>query len=268
MDRPGPVAAPGDRGRAITAFSRGITSATLLESARRGPLRGSALLAAVTPVDLDRLLHGARLVHLARGDHLILGGSRPTTFWIVLDGYVKETRALEDGSVALCGFRGPGDLVGEVAALWRDPCPHDATALGAGTALAVPVADLHAAMTASPRLQTAVLSAVSSRATAAEWALARNDVGDISVRISLAILDLVDRWGRRVGSEVHVDVPLTQSELAEWVGTSRETTAKVLQRLRRAGVVATGRRHIAVRDLEVLRTYVHEGQAHALALPA
>lgn len=252
----------------IAAIPRGITSATLVESARRGHLRGSALLTAVDVEDLDLLMHASRLVHFDRGDSLVLRGSRPATFWLVVDGYVKEHRVLEHGSVALCGLRGAGDLVGEVPALWRGPSPHDVTGLCAGAAVAIPVDDLHAGMALSPRLQVAVLRAVATRAASAEWALARNDVGDVSVRVALAILDLADRWGRAGNGEVHIDVPLTQSELAEWVGTSRETTAKVLQRLRKAGVVATGRRQLDVLDIDALRTYVNGGRPHALALPA
>lgn len=206
--------------------------------------------------DLAPLLNGARWVRFQRGDSLTLRGSRPGQCWLVLTGYVKEHRPLDDGSEALCGFRGPGDLVAEIAALTQSPCEHDVTAMGQGEALAIPVDHLHTVLRETPRLQTAMLTAVASRATTAESALARNDVCDTSERVVLAIIELAERWGVATTAGIHIGIPLTQTELAEWVGASRETAAKALHRLRRDGLVETSRRRLVVHDLDGLRRQV------------
>lgn len=255
------------RGLVIRPHLRGITPSTLIEAAQRGPLRGSVLLERAAVADLDPLLAGTRWVRFDRGDSLTLRGSRPSQCWLLLAGYVKEHRPLEDGSEALCGFRGPGDLVAEIAALTDAPCEHDVTAMAPGEALAVPVEQLHRALLGAPRLQTAMLCAVASRATLAESALARNDVCDTSERIVLAIVELAERWGETTNAGVQIGLPLTQTELAEWVGASRETAAKALHRLRRDGLVETSRRCLVVHDLDGLRGQV--GLApRGLAVPA
>lgn len=218
--------------------------------------------------DLANLMSGARYVRLARGDHLTLRGSVSGQCWFLLTGYVKEHRPHNDGSEALQGFRGPGDLVGEVSALTAEPSDHDTTAMGHGEALAFGVDHVQAAVAASPALQRAMLRTLADRATAAEAALARNTICGTSERVALAIIELAERWGVATASGVHLGIPLTQSELGEWVGASRETTAKALHRLRGAGVVATSRRHLAVHDMAGLRRAAGLVPDNAMDLPA
>ncbi len=119
------------------------------------------------------------------------------------------------------------------------------------------VDQLHAARARAPGLEAAMLRAVASRAMWAESALARNDLGDTSERVVLAILELADRWGIGTDAGIDVGVPLSQTELAEWVGASRETAAKALHRLRLDGLVATSRRRLVIHDLDGLRRAAH-----------
>lgn len=247
---------------------RGVTPSTLADASRRGPLRGSPLLSGLAVVDLAALTAEARWIRLERGDLLSLHGSRPGDCWLLLTGYVKEHRPLRDGTESLCGFRGPGDLVGEIAAMTQEPCQHDATALSHGEALAIPADRLRIAVLDSPRLQAGLLRAVAARAAAAEDALARNGFGDCAHRVVLAVLELADRWGVATTRGVHIGIPLTQTELAEWIGVSRETAAKVLHRLRQAGIIETSRRRLIVHDVDALRAAVSEPTSRELALPA
>ena len=213
-------------------------------------------------------MSGARWVRLARGDHLTLRGSRPGQCWLLLTGYVKEHRPLEDGSEALQGFRGPGDLVAEVSALTASACDHDTTAMGHGEALAFPADHVHAVVRGSQGLQRALLRAVAARATSAESTLARNTVCDTCERVALAIVELAERWGITTVDGVHLGIPLTQSELAEWVGASRETAAKALHRLRGAGLVSTSRRRLVVEDMGGLRRAAGLVAEDPLEMPA
>lgn len=232
---------------------RGITATTLHESRRFGAMRASPLLRELGRADVDALLGNARWARFARGDTLTLRGSRPGSCWLLLTGYVKEHRALETGAVAITGFRGPGDLVAEVAAITRKACEHDVTALSPGEALVLEVDALRHAVQVQGGLHHGLLVAVAARATGAEATLARNDLSDTRYRIVQALVELADRWGVQTPRGVNICVPLTQTELAEWVGASRETAAKVLQRLRAEGLVETSRRRLVVLDIEHLR---------------
>lgn len=245
---------------------RGITATALHGSTHHGPLRGCALVTMLPTRDLDRLLEIARCVRFARGQNLALSGARPSSCWLLLAGYAKEHHPLGNGNEALSGFLGPGGLVADIAAIMRTPSAHDVTAMGPGEALAFEVDGLRALMEQLPTVQAAFLHVMAQRAAVAEATVVRNSVGDAMARVGLALIGLADRWGVTTPHGIRISLPLTQSELAEWVGVSRETAAKVLHNLREQGLVETSRRRLVLPDIQRLRRSLPE-QREPVAVP-
>jgi CRP/FNR family transcriptional regulator, cyclic AMP receptor protein len=52
---------------------------------------------------------------------------------------------------------------------------------------------------------------------------------------------------------LRITLPISQAELASWVGISRKAVSNTLQVLRRRGWIKTGRKTIIVKDLDALR---------------
>jgi CRP-like cAMP-binding protein len=73
-------------------------------------------------------------------------------------------------------------------------------------------------------------------------------------RLAARIVELADRYGERTKDGVTVATPLSQEELAAWIGTSRAGVAHALHALRELGWVQMERRGVLVRDLQALRT--------------
>jgi CRP-like cAMP-binding protein len=78
-------------------------------------------------------------------------------------------------------------------------------------------------------------------------------VYDTLNRVARRLVELVDRFGQPAESGIRITLPLTQEELASWVGASREAVSKALRTLRADGYVRTQRRTITVIDIEGLR---------------
>jgi CRP/FNR family cyclic AMP-dependent transcriptional regulator len=73
-----------------------------------------------------------------------------------------------------------------------------------------------------------------------------------TVRIARRLLELPTIYGRDVDGGSLLDVRLTQSEIAEMVGTSRVTVNKELSKMESAGVIKRVRRQILVLDVDGL----------------
>jgi CRP/FNR family transcriptional regulator, cyclic AMP receptor protein len=75
---------------------------------------------------------------------------------------------------------------------------------------------------------------------------------EVDIRIAKLILRLGARYGRREGGVVHLDIPLTHQEIADMVGTTRQTVTGVLSRLKRQGVLSIDTHRIHIESEELL----------------
>ncbi len=74
---------------------------------------------------------------------------------------------------------------------------------------------------------------------------------DINTRIKKLILRLSACYGIRVGSEVHLNIRMTHQEIADMVGSSRQTVTKILGQLQREGLLSIRNRRIRIGSREL-----------------
>ncbi|MFE0176261.1 Crp/Fnr family transcriptional regulator [Streptomyces sp. NPDC059002] len=172
---------------------------------------------------------------------------------LILHGWTKVTAAAANGYEALLALRGPGDIIGESAALTGRPRSATVTALEAVRAVAVEHERFTEFLDRSPAAAFALLGLTSDRTRAADRR--RLEFASMSVRERFAafLLDLARTHGRRTDEGIELAVPLSKQELAGSVGASREMVQRLLKELRDRGVVTTGRRALVIVRPDVLR---------------
>jgi CRP-like cAMP-binding protein len=79
--------------------------------------------------------------------------------------------------------------------------------------------------------------------------LAQDTVG----RVCSRLVELADRFGAPEGGGVHIELAITQEDLAGWTGSSREAVIRALRTLRELGWIETRRRGVTLLDVEQLR---------------
>ena len=210
---------------------------------------GAVLDAAATA----ELLALAQRRRYSRGDALFTEGDRSVWTGLICRGRVKLGSVDLDGRETVLAVLGSGELLGELAAVDGEPRGATATALD-DVELAIVQADEFAEfLRAHGDVGLAVLRAVSQRLRQSSRRQADLGVVDTGVRVARVLVELAERFGDGDAAAVRVSLPLTQAELASWVGASRETTVRALRRLREQGVIDTGRREVRVIDLDALR---------------
>lgn len=212
-------------------------------------------LDALATADRDALLAATRDRHLTAGEALFRHGESGATFAVLLTGRVKVVTRSAGGRSVLVGLRGPGELVGEMAALDGSPRGADVIALD----------DVRARVGTAETLRRLVLDRPGPMLTLCQ-SLARrlreSDNGRVEsaaltghARVAVRLVELADRYGRVGADGVHIELPITQDELADWTGLSRPAVARALAEFRRSGYVATGRRSMSLPDAAGLRAY-------------
>lgn len=210
-------------------------------------------LARLDPPVRDELAARGRRRRWPAGASIYLEGERSSTVVIVVTGRVKVFSLTEQGEEVVLAVRGPGALLGELSAVDGAPRSASVAALEPVEALVVPVPVFVEFLRAHASAAMVLLRLVTSRLRDADRKRVEFGAFDIPARVAGRLVELAERFGEPDGDGVRIAVPLSQDELAGWVGASREAVAKALRVLRDRGLVTTGRRTMTVLDLDGLR---------------
>ena len=172
---------------------------------------------------------------------------------VLLEGRVKVVAMGPNATPVLLGLHGPGDLMGELAALEEAPRWATMTTVEQVEVLAISGREFRHFLSEHPRAAMAVLLALLPRLREADRQQLDLAANDVTARVAGRLVDLAERFGEPAGDGTRITLSLSQEELASWTGASREAVAKALRSLRDARWVTTERRHVTVLDAEALR---------------
>ncbi|MER7542488.1 Crp/Fnr family transcriptional regulator [Actinomadura sp.] len=224
------------------------------------PLEPGSFLADLTPAERADLESRGRVRDFARGDTLFTEGEEPGWVAVLLRGRVKAFSYHEQGGEALLAVRGPGAVLGEVAAIDGQPRSASVQALEPVRALAVSADEFMAFLQSHGRVSIIIMRMLCQRWRDADRKRVEFGMFDATGRVAQRLVELAERFGvpHRTGTgeeSVRITLNLSQEELAGWVGASREAVSKALRTLRRHGWIETGRRRLIVHDLQALRRH-------------
>jgi len=210
---------------------------------------------ALEPGELDELMAAGRRRRYGANVTLFHEGDDAGPVMVLLSGRVKAVALDAGGHEAIVALRGPGDLLGELSAIDGAPRSVTVTTLEPVEALVLAGSAFTAFLERRPRVAMVILRMLASRLRYADTRHADLAAHDVVGRVATRLVELSERYGVVTDGRIEVELPLSQEEIASWVGASREAVSKALHVLRSLGVVETGRRRISVLDPEALRRH-------------
>ena len=191
-------------------------------------LRRTPLFAALDDEAAASLRSSMTEVRLDRGQALFREGDPGDRLYVVVRGKIKLGRTAADGRENLLAILGPGEMLGELSLF--DPGPRTATATGVTESrlLGLGHSDLAPWLGGRPEVAQNLLQAMARRLRRTNETMADLVFSDVPGRVAKALLDLSTRFGVQADDGLHVTHDLTQEELAQLVGASRETVNKAL----------------------------------------
>ena len=218
-----------------------------------GVLRQAPLFEGLDDESARALRRQMSEVTVSRGEHLFLEGQDGDRLYVVLDGKIKLTRAASDGRENLLSVIGPGEMFGELSLF--DPRPRTSTASAVTDATVAALAHdaLRPWLLERPDVSMHMLRALAKRVRREFDVTADLVFTDVPGRVAKNLLDLADRFGEQNRDGLHVHHDLTQEELAQLVGASRETVNKALADFAARGWLQISARSVLILDADRLR---------------
>jgi CRP/FNR family transcriptional regulator len=215
-------------------------------------LRRAPLFAGLDQEDAQELEGALIRAVLPRGGVVFVEDEPGDSLHVILSGKVKISRRSPDGRENLLAVLGPGDLIGELSLF--DPGPRTATAsmVTQGEIASLAHDALRPWLTRRPQVAERLLAVLARRLRNTNDAMADLVFTDVPGRVAKALLDLAGRFGAPVPEGVRVRHDLTQEELAQLVGASRETVNKALADFAGRGWIRLDNRAVVILDEERL----------------
>ena len=215
-------------------------------------LRKAGLFQGVAPEDVEALGNQFEVIEAPRGTTLFQEGEPGDSLYIVLEGKVKLGRRSSDGRENLVAVMGPADQFGEMSLF--DPGPRTATAVVVTDArlARLPKQALQTWVQERPQIAIQLLHVIARRLRRTNTMLADLIFVDVPGRVAKQLLLLAQKFGSVDSGQLRVTHDLTQEELAQLVGASRETVNKALADFASRGWLRLEGKSVVILDRERL----------------
>jgi CRP-like cAMP-binding protein len=217
-------------------------------------IRRSALFRRMTPEDRQRLAAVATMTQFDKGDALFNEGDGSDRLYTVLTGRVKVFKVTARGTDVILEIFGPGDSVGAVAVYESRPYPASAVALEPTTCLVIPRQAFFSLLETHPSMVRGLLVGLTHRLVELTNRLTELSGGRIEGRLARFFLKLAKEMGQARPGGTFIPLTLSRQELADMIGTTIETSIRIMSRWGKDEVVRTEKDGFLVVDRDALET--------------
>jgi CRP/FNR family transcriptional regulator, cyclic AMP receptor protein len=219
-------------------------------------LRQVPVFEALGPDDVRRVADVAVPRRFATGQVIFREGDSSDTCYVVRSGHTRALRENTDGRMIALAHFGPGDIFGELAMFDDERRSATVETLDAVEAIAIAGSDMRRLLREHPDIGVKLLVGVARRLREANERLTRQSFQTVQSRVAGVLIDLVRKAHAEGAGPRDVQLKVTQAEIAQLAGSSRESASRFLAVLERAGIITQGRGRITVHDPEALERYI------------
>jgi CRP/FNR family transcriptional regulator, cyclic AMP receptor protein len=199
-----------------------------LVSTEQDVVRNAPLFTALDEAAAASLRASMDSVKITKGSVLFAEGDEGDHLYVIVEGKLKLGTSSGDGRENLLSILGPGEMFGELSLFDPGPRTSTATAVTDARLLSLGQEKLIPWLAENPQVALQLLARLAQRLRRTNEAVGDLVFSDVPGRVAKALIDLGERFGKQTDEGLFVHHDLTQEELAQLVGASRETVNKAL----------------------------------------
>jgi len=215
-------------------------------------VRRAPLFTALDDAQAASLRASMDSVKISKGGILFKEGDEGEHVYVIVNGKLKLGTSSGDGRENLLSILGPGEMFGELSLFDPGPRTSTATAVTDAKLLSLCHEKLIPWLKGNPEVSLHLLARLAQRLRRTNEAVGDLVFSDVPGRVAKALMDLGSRFGKATDEGLFVHHDLTQEELAQLVGASRETVNKALADFAGRGWLKLDGRAVLITDVERL----------------
>lgn len=204
--------------------------------------------------DVDQL---SRIVQrgrpLQKGEALYRAQERFTSLFAIRSGSVKASTLNEQGEEQVTGFYLPGELVG-LDGIAGNRYTNTVLALETASVCEIPFDQVEELSLKIPSLQRNVFQLLSREITQDQQLIGLLSKSSAEERVATLLLSLSNRHQRRQLSPLRYNLPMSRTDIGNFLGLTIETVSRVFGRLQQQGVITVNRKEVTIQSMERLRS--------------
>ena len=228
-------------------------------------LKNCQLFDRLSPDDLRRIELSSRARTFARKTPVYLPADQSTSVFLLAAGRIKLCNITSEGKQSILAFIDPGELFGELAMLDGGDREEYAEAIENSTVVMIPSETIQQLMEQHADLTLGITKMIGLRRRRIERRLKNLLFLSNRERLVHLLLELAEQYGQATDDGIVLSIKLSHQELANVIGSTRETVTVVLGELQNEGLVSVGRRKLCLVNPQRLADTV---QRPAPTLPA
>ena len=202
--------------------------------------------------DLQQMDSITRMEAVKRRQFIYLPGDAASTVFLLKAGRVKLSRVNEEGKEITLAILEPGEVFGEMEILEGMPRDTVAEALDDVSICVMNRSDFEQMLKKDPNTSIRLTKLIGMRLKRIESRIEDLVFRDVPARLAHLLLQLSEGIGANDQGEIRLPVKITHQELANLIGSTRETVSATLGDFKRKGLVNSNQRRISIRDPHVV----------------
>lgn len=190
---------------------------------------------------------------IRRRQVIYLPGDPGNAVYLVNGGRVKVSKVTRDGKELTLAYRGPGEIFGEACLIDGGPREEMAEAMENALITEIQRAEFERLLQTQPMLGYRMTKVLAQRRREVEAKIENLVFKDVNSKLAELLLRLATEYGVDDARGTLVALKITHQEMANLIGSTRETVSLTLAQFKRKGLIQTEGRKVIVADREGLR---------------
>ena len=228
---------------------------TVSDSEKKEYLRHTPVFGGLSDQELDEIVPLVVQRRLPKGTVIFHENDPASAFYLVKTGRVKVYKISREGREQVLAMLGDGQIFGDVPTFDGGPYPATAATMADTEIYLIRREDLLEVVRRHPDIAIKIIAVLGQRLRQALELVRDLSFKQVPHRLAGLLLKLADEYGEETEKGTLINLPLSRQELADIVGTSRETVTRELKKMEREGLLVINRRNITVADREGLTAW-------------